>query len=501
MEEIEDSDASATGSRFDYWRQRVGLLLGPAALVAIYWLPMPGVSAEAHKLTAIMAFTLIYWVSEAIPLAATALLGPALCIVLGVADEAKVLAPFANPVTFLFIGSFMLAKTMQTHGLDRRIALNFLSLPLVARSPATLVAAFGLMTALISMWMSNAATTAMMVPIAIGVLRANPHFASDERAKTRLLLMVAFAASVGGLATPVGTPPNLIALGFMQQLLGVKISFFQWMELALPLTAVLMVFLIWLLRPPASARFENHRALTAEFRRQRRALGPRSWGELNTDIVFFSAVALWIYPGLVELVFGGKRFGAAYVAAYFPEATVGLVAGLALFLLPVTLRPLKFTLSWRDAATIDWGTILLFGGGLALGKQIFDTGLAKAFGEMVVALLGSPGLWTITAMAIVLSILLSEATSNTASANVMVPMMIAVAQAAHVHPVPVAIATCLACSFGFMMPVSTPPNAIVYSTGLVAMSRMIRFGIILDAAGAVIIWLMIRLLAPALGWK
>jgi len=349
--------------------------------------------------------------------------------------------------------------------------------------------------------MSNTATAAMMAPIALGVLRANPHFAASERAKTNLLLMIAFGASIGGLATPVGTPPNLVALGFLRQLVGIKITFFQWMQLALPLSAVLMAFLIWLLRPPPGTRFEDPDQLTEDFRRQRHALGPRNWGELNTNLVFVGAVVLWTYSGLVELVFGQKRFGAAVVAKYFPEATVGLVVGLLLFLLPVKLRPLQFTLSWRDARMIDWGTILLFGGGLALGKQIFDTGLAMAFGEAVVALLGSPGLWTITAVAIVLSILLSEATSNTASANVMIPLMIAVAQVAHVNPVPIAIAACLACSFGFMMPVSTPPNAIVYSTGLVPMRRMIRYGVVLDVAGAVIIWLIVRLLAPALGWK
>jgi len=371
----------------------------------------------------------------------------------------------------------------------------------VARSPATLVAAMGLMTAIVSMWMSNSATTAMMAPIALGVLRANPHFSDSNRAKADLMLMIAFAASVGGLATPVGTPTNLVALGFVQQLIGIKITFFQWMQLALPLTAVLMAFLVWQLRPPSDVRFEDHRKLTEGFRRQRRALGPHGWGEWNTEVAFVAAVVLWTYPGLVELVFGDKRFGAARVAAHFPEATVALVVALSLFLLPVKLRPLEFTMSWREAAKIDWGTILLFGGGLALGKQIFDTGLAKAFGETVNTLLGSPGLWTIMVVAIVFALLLTETTSNVAAANMMVPMMIGVAQAAHVNPVPVTVATCLACSFAFMLPVATPPNAIVYGTGLVPMWQMIRRGLALDIVGAVAVLLVMWLIAPALGWK
>ncbi|MCX7823998.1 MAG: DASS family sodium-coupled anion symporter [Verrucomicrobiae bacterium] len=501
MEDVAGDNKQAAPSGFDYWRRRLGLFLGPAALVLVYCLPMPGVSVEAHKLAAIMALTLTYWFCEAIPLAATALLGPALCIVLGVADEGKVLAPFASPVTFLFIGSFMLAKAMEVHGLDRRVALNVLSLPLVARSPVILVAAMGVMTAVLSMWMSNSATTAMMTPIALGVLRANPHFSSSDRAKADLLLMIAFAASVGGLATPVGTPTNLVAIGFVHQLVGVKITFLQWMQLALPLTAALMLFLVWQMRPPAGARFENHRALTEDFRRQRRALGPHRWGEWNTEIAFVCAVVLWTYPGLIELVFGEKRFGAASIAARFPEATVALVAALLLFVLPTKLRPLEFTMSWHDAARIDWGTILLFGGGLALGKQILDTGLAKAFGEMVNGLLGSPGLWTIMVVAIVFALVLTETTSNVAAANVMVPMMIGVAQVAGVNPVPVTVATCLACSFAFMLPVATPPNAIVYGTGLVPMWRMVRQGVALDIAGAIAVLLVMWLIAPALGWK
>jgi sodium-dependent dicarboxylate transporter 2/3/5 len=256
-----------------------------------------------------------------------------------------------------------------------------------------------------------------------------------------------------------------------------------------------MIVLFVILRPRGNHFFEGTGVLT-EFRKQRAGLRPFGLGERNAAIAFFFALTVWMYPGLAELIGGTDAFGSGWLKMHFPEETVGLIAGLLLFVLPVNFRERKFTIDWDDAKEIDWGTVLLFGGGLALGKAIFDTGLAKSIGDGVIATLGQPGQGTLIAVAIVLSILLSEATSNTASANVMVPMMIAVSQSAGVNPVPVALATCLACSFGFMLPISTPPNALAYATGLVRLPAMVRSGIILDIAGAVTIWLMVRWLSP-----
>lgn len=498
---MHDSYLIQAEAAFERWRRRAGLALGPLLLISLLLVPMPGLTPQAHTLTAIMALVLVFWVSEAIPLAATALLGPALCIVLGVAKDKEVLSQFGHPIIFLFIGSFLLAQAMQKHGLDRRLALGLLAVPGVAKSPTTLFAAFAVLTAGLSMWMSNSATAAVMLPIALGVVSVSPAFADLPGAKSGLVLMVAFAASVGGLATPVGTPPNLIGIGYLEELTGQRITFVRWMQLGLPLMLVLLAFLLWLLRPRRARAFADHAALTAEFRRQFAALGPLRAGAIHTTIAFALALLLWIYPGLVEAITGKPALGAAWLKQRLPEETVGLCAGLLLFLLPVRWREGEFTLEWRDAMKIDWGTILLFGGGLALGKQIFDTGLGHAAGGLVQTCFGQPGLWTLTAAGILLSILLSESTSNTASATVMVPAMIAVAQATQVNPLPVALASCLACSLGFMLPVSTPPNALAYGTGLVRLTRMIRCGIWLDLAGAVAIWLLVRLLAPVLGWR
>lgn len=487
-------------NRFEWWRQRVGLVLGPLLAIALWFVPMPGLTPQAHALVSVLAVTIIFWITEAIPMAATALLAPALCILLGVGKDKEVLAAFGSPITFLFLGSFLLAQGMQKHGLDRRIALTLMTLPGVAKSPTRVIVALGLLTAMLSMWMSNTAITAVMIPIAIGIVHSSPGFSQTRGAASGLMLMIAFAASIGGLATPVGTPTNLVAIGALETITGQRLSFFNWMTLAVPLMLVLLVFLVIILRPRQASAAGFGEVLN-ELRRQRAALGPLTWGQLNCSLAFTAALILWMYPGIVEMLFGRGMYGAAWMQARLPEETVGLLTGLVLFLLPVNVRQWEFTIDWKDASHIDWGTILLFGGGLVIGKQIFDTGLAKAIGAGVNEILGQPSIGMLTAVAIVLSIALSEATSNTASANVMVPMMIAVSQGAGLNPIPVALATCLACSFGFMLPISTPPNALAYATGYVRLPQMVRTGVLLDIVGAVTIWMIVHFLAPLLGWR
>ena len=487
------ADRTDAEARFESGRRRVGFWLGPLALLLLLLFPVPGVSTEAQRLTAVLALAVIWWVTEAIPMAATALLAPALCIPLGVADDKAILEPFASPSIFLFIGSFFLAEAMRKHGLDRRMALWLLTKRAVTRSPFSLFAALGGMTALLSMWMSNVATTAMMLPVATGVLDACPGLRDARRLRCDLILLIAFAASVGGLGTPVGTPPNIIAMGFLRRLTGESITFLDWMRVGVPLVFILTAFLLWWMRPRGVA-FTDPETMRADLRARRAALGPMTRGQWNTAVVFGLAVALWMWPGVIELLTQRRMLGADWMALHLREETVGLLCGLLLFLLPVDFKRHEFTLTWDEAVRIDWGTIFLFAGGLALGTQIFRTGLAEAMGRTMTAWMGTPGLWSLVAVGIVMSLALSEATSNTASANVMVPLFIVLAAAAALPQRPVALAVSLACSFGFMLPVSTGPNAMAYSTGMVPLPRMIRAGIALDLAGAFAIWIVVRLL-------
>ncbi|MGV3532386.1 MAG: SLC13 family permease, partial [Chthoniobacteraceae bacterium] len=300
---------------FDWWRSRVGFFLGPLLAIAVLLIPMPSLTPEAHKLAAILALTIVYWMTEAIPMAATALLGPALCILLGVGEDKKVLAPFGSPITFLFIGSFLLAQGMQKQGLDRRIALTLMSVRGVATSVGRVIAALGLLTAVLSMWMSNTAVTAVMIPIALGIVRASPQFSKTPGAASGLILMIAFSASIGGIATPVGTPTNLVAIGALEEITGQRLSFFKWMQLAMPITLVLICVLFFCLRPGKNTR-SDFGAVAGELQRQRAELGPVTIGQMNTGFAFAMAIVLWMYPGLMEMLFGPGRMGADFFNKY-----------------------------------------------------------------------------------------------------------------------------------------------------------------------------------------
>ncbi len=506
----------ARGISFETGRKRLGLILTPLVF-AITYILSDGLQPEGRKLAAILAAVAILWITEIIPLPVSALLGAVLCVILGVADARSVLAYFADPIVFVFIGGFMIARAMMLHGLDRRIALGFLSVHRIGSSPWRIMAGLGLVTAFLSMWVSNTAVTAMMLPIGLGILSAL-HDVKVSRGKaegsfgsrnwsyaTGMMLMIAYGASIGGIGTPVGTPPNLIGIGIIRATLGINISFFRWMALAIPVFAVMGIVLfliIYLLhgRDEESGHSESGKYMSEYIGREQNSLGPWSVGQVNTLIGFVFAVVFWILPGFLQLPGFNFPVLSDWMSAHFPEPVVAISAAIILFILPVNRRKRIFTLSWSEAVKIDWGTILLFGGGLALGSLMFKTGVASALGIGVANLLGVKTLWVLTAVSIALAIILSEAASNTASANMIIPVVIAIAQAADVSPLPPALGACLGASFGFMLPVSTPPNTIIYGSGIVPLPKMMKAGLLFDIAGFVIIWGGLYLLCPVLGF-
>ncbi|MEY2409642.1 MAG: solute carrier family 13 (sodium-dependent dicarboxylate transporter), er 2/3/5 [Verrucomicrobiota bacterium] len=490
--------------RFERIRRFVGFALAPALFVGIWFLPVPGLDEPAHRLLAVIAGIVTLWMTEALPLPVTALLGPTLCVLAGAfIPEAgtsavkQVFRGFGDPVIFLFIGSFLLAEAMLHHGLNRRIAFQILGLPGVGRSPFRLLAAFGAITATISMWVSNTATTAMMFPIAMAILHEMARRQSERTGRetplarmpfaTGLMLLTAFAASVGGLGTPVGTPPNLIGLGLIERSLGVKISFFQWMSFGMPLAVVMVVFLILLFARTCPADAGMAGGSADWLKREKAKLGPVSRGEWNVMFAFGCTVLLWMAPGFMAVALDSRSEPVKWFDKHVPEAIAALIGALLLFGLPVRIQKWEFTLTWREAARIDWGTILLFGGGLALGDLMFSTGLAGWMGKGLAGALHAHSTFGLVALFTAVAIVLSETTSNVAAANMVVPVAIAVAQAAGVDPLPPALAACLGASMGFMLPVSTPPNAIVYGSGCIPLLKMVRHGALLDLVGFLVI--------------
>ena len=475
---------------FNRRRRTFGLFAAPVVLFALLLLPLP-LSVAAHRLAAVLAMMVILWVTEALPLAVTALIGPILAIMFSVAPARTALAPFADPIIFLFIGSFMLAEAMFVHGLDRRIAFGALSSRLVGGSPTRILVVFGGVTALISMWISNTATTAMMFPIGLSIVsHLTEGRESDPRSREfalAMMLIAAFGASVGGIGTPIGTPPNLIGIGMLNRISGVQISFFQWMLLGVPIVMLLFAFLalyfyFYSLR---GVILETGRA--DRIHEELRRLGPLSAGQRNVLIAFGTTVVLWLTPGVLAIAgLGDTPFARAYAAA-IPESIAAMVGAIALFVLPINWRARRFTLAWEQAVRIDWGIVLLFGGGLAMGELAFSTGLAESLGRGISSWLPATSPFALVVLFTGVAIVMSEAASNTAAANMIVPIAIAVAQAAGVNPVGPALGATLGASMGFMMPISTPPNAIVYSSGYVPITAMMRHGIALDVVGFVVI--------------
>jgi sodium-dependent dicarboxylate transporter 2/3/5 len=477
-------------------RGRVGAVLAPATFVSLLAWPIAGLSPEAHRLGAVLAAVVVLWVTEALPLPVTALLGAAACVVLGVAPAKIVFAPFADPLMFLFIGAFILARGIFLHGLDRRVAYAVLSLPWVGARPTRILLAFGVATALLSAWISNTATTAMMFGIGLSILAAlkapGTEAAIDPRYATGLMLMTSFAASIGGLATPVGTPPNLIGIGFIRSQLGVEIPFFRWMLIGVPVVGVLFLFLYLYLRAVAPAGVAELPAGADLIRRERERLGPWTPGQRSVAMAFGITVALWVTPGIVAVLAGEESPLYLGLTHRLPEGVAALLGAAALFVLPGKDGP---AMTWNEATQIDWGVVLLYGGGFALGVLSFQTGLAEGMGRGLTGLLPVDGRFGLLVASVVFATILSETTSNTASANMVVPVVISIALASGMDPLEPAIGATLGSSLGFMLPVSTPCNAIVYGSGMIPLGRMIRWGLALDLAGIVVIVCVVRTLS------
>jgi sodium-dependent dicarboxylate transporter 2/3/5 len=421
-------------------------------------------------------------VTEVVPIYVTALLiGPAM-VVVGVTDSKTAFAPYADPLIFLFIGGFFIARAMTRHGLDRRLAQSLMQFPLVRGSPVRIRIAFMISAVMLSMWISNTATAAILIPILLGTLP------DAHEGNSGSVLAVAYASSVGGMGTLIGSPPSYITVRFLQEQAGIEIDFLQWMGIGIPaalsLALVVGFVLQWLAPPPPVETVEV------------RVTPAWSRGEIVTAICFGLAVAGWTIPGIMRAV---DAPNAEAVATALPIGAVAILAATPLFLI---LDQDKTTpvLPWNDAVRIDWGLILLFGGGLSLGAQMFDTGLASAMSHWFLSITGIDSLWGLTAAMIFFTVFFTEACSNTASSNMIVPLAIAAALELGVSPLLPALAVGLAASCAFMLPIATGPNAVAYGQGLIDLRQMMRIGFVLNIVAALTLLAVLRFLSIAYGW-
>ncbi|OLZ40512.1 anion transporter [Natrinema saccharevitans] len=497
------SDSGDDGSPFDVGgtygrRQQVGFVLGPVLFALLFLSPTPdGLSAAGKAVAAVTAWVAVWWMSEAIPIPATSLLPIVLFPLTGALPVADTTPSYGHPLIFLFMGGFFLAVAMQRWGLHRRIALR--TIKAVGTEPSRLILGFMLATAFLSMWVSNSATVMMMVPIALAVIYQTADLIDETGLEVdtsegnfsfgiALMLCIAYGASVGGVSTLIGTPPNVLFAGQADALFGQSVSFAEWMLYGVPISAVGLVAVYTYVTRAVSPQFAELPAGADTIDRELERLGPMNRQERWVAVVFVGMATAWIGSSLLDPLLG--------IAPPDDADTIVAIGGaMVLFTLPTTTADgdRTFLLDWTNAVDIPWGVILLFGGGLAIASGFGDTGLAAWIGERLELLAGVPMIAILFAV-VVMTIFLTEVTSNTATTAMLMPILAGVAVGIGVHPFGLMIAGATAASFAFMLPVATPPNAIVFGSGYITLPQMAKIGFGLNVIGIVLITLV------AVGW-
>lgn len=465
-----------------------GLLLSPMVAVAAYSLLKSHISAEQATVAAIAILMALWWITEALPLAVTALLPIAAFPLFGLASTAQAARPFAHPLIFLFLGGFLLALAMQRWQLHRRMALHIL-----ARSGASatgIIGGFMVATAFLSMWVSNTATAMLMLPIGMSVIELfrrqdsaeDPEVLLQERNFcVALLLAIAYGANIGGVGTLIGSPPNALLAAFLRDSGGPELTFASWLWIGLP-TVGLMLPLSWLLLvrflyPLKGQQVQESQSLLAN---EILMMGDMSKAEKMVAFVFVLTAFLWIFQPFISRVISILKFD---------DTIIAIIAALLLFALPVDWKKRQFLLDWESTRQLPWGILLLFGGGLSLAETIQSSGLSQRVGDVLQMTAGLPLVVLVVAVTILI-ICLTEVTSNTATAAAFLPIILSLSETVSQPTLILAAPAVLAASFAFMLPVATPPNAVIYAGGEIKIGDMIRAGLYLNILGTIVITLV-----------
>ncbi len=475
--------------------QLVGRIIGPAIfalmLISDQWqtvMPM-----EAWRAAAIGLWMAVWWATEAVPVPVTAFLPIIVFAPLGITTLKDAAAPYANPIIYLYLGGFLMAMSLQRWNLHRRIALAILDR--TGSDGRRLIGGFMLVCAMLSMWMTNTATTMMLLPIVLSVVVVILDNAKDLSEKERhnfqlaMLLGLAYSASIGGMATLIGTPPNALLVGFMAENYGIEISFARWMMVGVPVSAI-MLPIAWILltRVLYPVNIPANDAVSDHLHKMREELGKMTTAERRVAVIFGTVIFSWM---LRKPITGW--LGITGVS----DAGIVMTAALLLFLLPSGDRERPQLMTWQYASRLPWGVLVLFGGGLSLAAVVSNSGLALWLGESL-APLNAWGVAALVIAAVAMVIFLTELTSNLATAATLLPVMGAMAIQAGVPPIVLTVPITIAASCAFMLPVATPPNAIVFSTGLISIPEMVRAGVLLNVIGIIIVSIVSLYLAPGL---
>ncbi|MDA0678822.1 MAG: DASS family sodium-coupled anion symporter [Proteobacteria bacterium] len=475
--------------------QIVGRILGPAIFAVMFAVDQSQafMSADAWRVAAVGLWMAVWWATEAIPVPVTALLPLVIFDPLGILSIRDAAAPYANPTIYLYLGGFIMALTLERWSLHRRIALAIVSR--TGTDGRRLIGGFMLVCATLSMWMTNTSTTMMLLPIVLSVTVVIRDNIPDLSEKTRnnfqiaMLLGLAYSASIGGLATLIGTPPNALLMGFMADNYGIEISFARWMLVGIPVSFIMLpIAWIGLTRFLFPCDIPSSAAVRAHLRELKAELGPMSIAEKRVAIAFGCLVAAWMFRQPVT-----EALGISGVS----DTGIVLTIALLLFLLPSGDSSNPRLAVWEDMARLPWGVLVLFGGGLSLATAVSDSGLALWLGEQL-APLSVWGTAVLVVAAVTLVIFLTELTSNLATTATLLPVMGAIAIQAGVPPIVLTVPITIAASCAFMLPVATPPNAIVFSTGAISIPQMVKAGVFLNIIGIIIVSAAALFLAPVL---
>lgn len=453
-------------------RQWSGWIVGPGLLaLTLLTSPPDGLSVDGWRTVGLAGLMATFWIAESVPIPVTALLPLVLLPALGLGGIGDAAAPFANPVIFLFLGGFLIALAMQRWGLHRRLAIGLIAR--IGTSPRRIVGGFLLAAAAISMWVSNTATALMMLPIGISVVQLVPESgraaAGARTFAAALMLAIAYGATTGGLATIIGTPPNALLAAFVQDIYGVEIGFGQWMCVGVPLAVLFLplIYLVltrWVFRLEAGPLAGMAELMVAE----RARLGRPSRGEVAVAVVFGLTALGWIFqPWLKEVI------------PMISDTTIAMAGAIVLFAIPVNVRQGEFVMDWEAARGVPWDVLLLFGGGLSLAGAIQTHGVADFLGGLASALPSIPVMIVVAVICFGI-LMLTELTSNTATAATFLPVVAAIAVSLGQNPLLFLIPAALAASGSYMMPVGTPPNAIVFGSGLVRLPQMAQAGLVIN---------------------
>ncbi len=503
-----ENSYSSSIEGFEKYRHIIGFILGPIIFFLILFVNtpisflnnakalLPQTASEeliiqlayGTKITlGLLLLMVIWWVTEAVPIPVTAIL-PGIVLPLfhitGIYQGKifqftgkNILSNYANPIIFLFLAGFLLAAALQKWKLDRRLTLYILTRGNLANSTSSVLLGMMCISAFLSMWISNTATTAMLLPLGAGVLVQSGSKVGESNFGKSLMLGIAWGASIGGVGTIIGTPPNGICVSILSSSGIRQINFIEWMKIGIPFV-ILFIPIAWFILlkvfPPEIKNIQGGKKLILE---QQNKLGKWSKAEKLTIVGFAVVVILWVSNPFWNYIFSKHL---SENLKWFDENIIALFGVLILFLLPVDWKKQKFVLNWSDAKFVDWGTLLLFGGGIALSDGMFKTGLANWLANTAVSFLGSPSTLVMMFVLIILLELLTEVTSNTAVVSMMIPIIISIAQGTGNDPVALSVAATLAASMAFMLPVATPPNALVYGSGYIKITDMVKGGIVLD---------------------